>query len=161
MSPDNVVIPDQLIDYTHDRENTFYDGKQSQLLGKNFENLSHIDFTNPYSEPLRQQIINFFEDSRLNCVSRGIYGCTQGPRLETAAEIERLKRDGCDIVGMTGMPEASLSREIGIEYACIALVVNWAAGVADEALSMVDIMHTVRKNMGEIKQLIPNLIATL
>ncbi|MFT6790942.1 MAG: 5'-methylthioinosine phosphorylase [Cellvibrionaceae bacterium] len=161
MSPDTIVIPDQLIDYTYGRENTFYDGMQSHLLGKNFENLSHIDFTSPYSEPLRQKIIKFFEASQLDCVPRGVYACTQGPRLESIAEIERLKRDGCNIVGMTGMPEVGLAREIGIEYVCVALVVNWAAGVATETLSMVDIMHTVRKNMGEIKSLMPKLIAYL
>ncbi|MGH1484939.1 MAG: S-methyl-5'-thioinosine phosphorylase [Cellvibrionaceae bacterium] len=158
MSPDTIVIPDQLIDYTYEREHTFYDGNQVELLGGHFQNLNHVDFAQPYSEELRGKVINFFAQSKVNCVPRGVYGCTQGPRLETAAEIERIKRDGCDIVGMTGMPEAALAREIGIEYISMAVVVNWTAGVTSEVLSMVDIMNTVRKNMGEIKRLMPDLL---
>ena len=161
MSPDTIVIPDQLIDYTYDREHTFYDGKQNVLLGEHYQNLQHIDFSLPYSEGFRQKVINFFEHSDVNCVAKGVYGCTQGPRLETVAEIERLKRDGCDIVGMTGMPEASLAKEIGIEYVSIAIVVNWSAGINSTALSMVEIMNTVRKNMGQIKTLMPKLLQFL
>jgi 5'-deoxy-5'-methylthioadenosine phosphorylase len=161
MSPNTIVIPDQIIDYTFEREHTFYDGKQSHQLGENFQGLKHIDFSYPYSESMRNKVISFFNQSSLSCVPQGVYGCTQGPRLETAAEIRRLQRDGCDIVGMTGMPEAALAREIGIEYVSIALVVNWAAGVKEGQLSVVDIMNTIRKNMGQIKQMLPDLLRFL
>jgi 5'-methylthioinosine phosphorylase len=90
-----------------------------------------------------------------------VYGCTQGPRLESAAEVERLRRDGCDIVGMTGMPEAALARELGIDYVSVAIVVNWAAGVSEEMLSMIEIMNTVKKNMKSIKTQLPNLLKFL
>lgn len=158
MSPDTIVIPDQLIDYTSGREHTFYDGRQDEFLGGDFQNLDHVDFGNPYSEKLRTDVIEFFNQVGVKIMTRGVYGCTQGPRLETAAEIERMKRDGCDIVGMTGMPEAGLAKEIGLEYVSVAVVVNWTAGITTENLSMVEIMKTVRKNMGEIKRLMPNLL---
>jgi 5'-deoxy-5'-methylthioadenosine phosphorylase len=158
MSPNTIVIPDQIIDYTYEREHTFYDGKQSQQLGENFQGLKHTDFSYPYSEELRNKVISFFQQSPLDCIGHGVYGCTQGPRLETAAEIQCIKRDGCDIVGMTGMPEAALAREIGIDYVSIALVVNWAAGVKQEDLSVVEIMNTIKKSMGQIKQLLPDIL---
>lgn len=118
MSPETVVIPNQIIDYTYGRKQTFFEN--------NLEQVTHIDFTEPYAESLREKLLS----ADKNAINGATYAATQGPRLETAAEIKKLKQDGADIVGMTGMPEAALAREINIEYACCALVVNWAAGCA-------------------------------
>lgn len=160
MSPDTFVVPHQIIDYTYGREPTFYDGSQDKS-GEHFDHSQHIDFTHPYASELRERVMAFLRREGLSFVDYGVYGCTQGPRLETAAEIERLKRDGCDIVGMTGMPEAALAKELGIEYASIAVVVNWAAGVTHENLSMVEILNTVKKNMHSLARLLPNLLRFL
>lgn len=116
-APGDVVVPNQLIDYTYGRENTF--------LGES--EVTHVNFTEPYSEKLRQQIFMQSEKLGIPVSTKATYAITQGPRLETAAEIERIARDGCDLVGMTGMPEAALARELGLDYACIALVVRNAA----------------------------------
>ena len=124
MSPMKWVISDQLIDYSHGRVQTYNDSNDKVV--------KHIDFSYPFdgllSEKLKQTL------SRLNCEfePRATYGVTQGPRLETVAEIQRMRRDGCDIVGMTVMPEASLARELDMQYANLSLVVNWAAGAGPE-----------------------------
>lgn len=120
MPPRAVVVPHQLIDYTHGRFSSFADVEGAEVR--------HIDFSVPYSESLRAQIIAAAERCAVPVVPDGVYGATQGPRLETVAEIVRMRRDGCDLVGMTGMPEAVLARELGLEYASIALVANWGAG---------------------------------
>lgn len=121
MTPGRVVIPHQIVDYSWGRAHTFHDARAGTSV-------QHIDFTEPYSSILRHVLIEAATSLALNPASRAIHGITQGPRLETAAEIDRMERDGCDIVGMTGMPEASLAREAGLEYACAAVVVNKAAG---------------------------------
>lgn len=118
--PGVLVVPDQIIDYTHGREFTYFDGHERSVV--------HIDFSHPYSSPLRRQILTAAQQAGVSCLDGGVYAATQGPRLETAAEINRMERDGADMVGMTGMPEAVLAREIGLDYATIALVVNDAAG---------------------------------
>ncbi len=161
MSPDTIVIPEQIIDYTSGREHTFFDGNQEQSLGEGYPNVQHVDFTTPFAKELREKMIRFFYQSGIDVVGHGVYGCTQGPRLETAAEIERIKRDGCDLVGMTAMPEACLAKELDIDYVSIAIVVNWAAGISEKPLSMLEIMNTVIKNMGNIKSLLPNLLRFL
>lgn len=120
LMPGALVLPDQLIDYTHGRAFTFFDGRDRAV--------THIDFTQPYSQQLRQQILDAARAANEVCLDGGVYAVTQGPRLETAAEVNRLERDGADMVGMTGMPEASLARELGLDYAVIAVVVNHAAG---------------------------------
>ncbi len=120
LKPGVVVVPDQIIDYTHGRPFTYVDGRERPV--------SHIDFTHPYSLELRQQILTAATLAKESCVDGGVYAATQGPRLETAAEVNRLERDGADMVGMTGMPEAALARELGLRYAAIAVVVNYAAG---------------------------------
>jgi len=120
MGPRAVVVPDQIIDYTHGRLTSFCDVEGAKV--------EHIDFTEPYSRTLRDALVAAAKRAGIEVVSGGCYGATQGPRLETVAEIARLRRDGCDLVGMTGMPEAALARELGIDYACLALVANWAAG---------------------------------
>ena len=124
MGPRAVVVPDQLIDYTHGRLTSFCDVEGAEVR--------HIDFSDPYTPSLRKALVAAAAAAGIDVVDGGCYGATQGPRLETRAEIVRMRRDGCDLVGMTGMPEAVLARELGLEYACLALVANWAAGVVDE-----------------------------
>lgn len=143
MSPGTIVLPDQIIDYTWGREHTFYD-----------ENVGHIDFTHPYDSHLRQKMCEASLITKIPIVQKGVYGAVQGPRLETAQEIRRMARDGCDLVGMTGMPEASLAREAELEYVCIAVVANWAAGVEDGIISMPHIRNTLSKSMQSVKSLV-------
>ena len=121
--PGMLVIPDQLVDYTWGRPQTFFDGDD--------DTLTHIEFTLPYCESFRRRLIKLAGELKLQFLATGTHAVTQGPRLETAAEINRLKRDGCDLVGMTGMPEAALARELELSYACCAVVVNRAAGTGD------------------------------
>jgi 5'-methylthioinosine phosphorylase len=150
MGPCRIVIPDQLIDYTHGRPDSFYE--------ENLTEVTHIDFTNPYSESLRRQLIDAAAENKLNIVSKGTYAVTQGPRLETAAEVSRLEKDGNDIVGMTSMPEASLARELEMEYVCCALIVNWAAGKTDEIITMEIIENNLKEGMGKIQLLIATVV---
>lgn len=125
--PGTVVVPDQIIDYTHGRENSFYDGTH----GLNGVTVRAIDFTEPYDPLLRQVLIDAGANGAdITVRAEGTYGVSSGPRLETAAEVQRMERDGCSIVGMTGMPEAALARELGVAYACCAVVVRRAAGKA-------------------------------
>lgn len=120
LAPGELLVPDQIIDYTHGREATFFDGVVQPL--------EHIDFTRPFCEPLRRRLLQAGADAGESLCDGGVYGATQGPRLETAAEIGRMARDGADVVGMTGMPEAALAREMKLCYAMLAVVVNVAAG---------------------------------
>ncbi len=120
MPPLQCVIPDQLIDYTSGREQTYNDATSIQV--------KHVDFSYPFDDQLRQKLILAARIKAIPCETRATYGVTQGPRLETVAEIQRMQKQGCDIVGMTIMPEAVLARELGLAYACCAIVVNWAAG---------------------------------
>ena len=151
MTPCSIVIPNQLIDYTHGRADTFYE--------ENLTDVKHIDFTKPYSELLRQQLIDTASKNKLEIISEGTYAVTQGPRLETAAEVSRLEKDGNDIIGMTSMPEASLARELEINYACCALVVNWAAGKTDEIISMETIEENLKEGLSRMRFLIEKYIA--
>jgi 5'-methylthioadenosine phosphorylase len=120
LAPGSLMIPDQIIDYTHDRPATFF-----TLADRG---VNHIDFTFPYSAELRAACIDAAKRAGEPIVDGGVYAATQGPRLETAAEVNRLERDGADVIGMTGMPEAVLAREMGLAYATLAIVVNHAAG---------------------------------
>jgi 5'-deoxy-5'-methylthioadenosine phosphorylase len=144
--PESLVLPHQIIDYTWGREHTFY--------AEDLESVVHIDFTDPYSESLRKTLIAAGKACALDLVKEAVYGCTQGPRLESAAEIQRLTRDGCDIVGMTGMPEAALAREKSIEYASIAVIANWAAGLSGDEISMDQIEAALRNGMEQVKTLL-------
>ncbi|MEM7026863.1 MAG: S-methyl-5'-thioinosine phosphorylase [Pseudomonadota bacterium] len=150
-TPCKIIIPDQIIDYTHGRIDTFYEDGLSEVM--------HIDFTSPYSEIVRDQLIHAAEVCDINIMRTGTYGVTQGPRLETAAEINKLERDGCDIVGMTSMPEASLARELSIHYGCCALVVNWAAGKTDEIITMEIIESNLQQGMRNVLNLIETLLS--
>ncbi len=150
MHPERIVIPSQIIDYTYDRKYTFFED--------NLDKVTHIDFTNPYSITLRKQLISSQVISDLNVFIGGVYAATQGPRLETEAEIKKLEKDGCDIVGMTGMPEAALARELNINYACLALVVNWAAGKSDNAITMEIIENNLANGMEKINIILEETI---
>jgi len=144
----HISVPHQIIDYTSGRENTFFDG--------HFKSLDHIDFSHPYDENLRQKLISLLAQKSLeNGYSDfGIYAATQGPRLESNAEINRLEKDGCDLVGMTGMPEAALARELSIPYASLCLVVNPAAGKSEELITMDDIRAVIVEGMEDVKKVI-------
>ena len=148
MAPATMALPQQLIDYSCGREHSFCDGRDAAV--------QHVDFSRPYSASLQVSLMRAAAQLDLAIVDSGTYGCTNGPRFETVAEILRMRRDGCSLVGMTGMPEAGLARELDIEYACLALVVNWAAGVADSEISMEEIMAYLEQG---IKQLRPLLLA--
>lgn len=130
--------PDQLIDYTWGRISTLCEEAGSDVL--------HVDFGEPYTPTLRNKIVSAAASAGVALVDGGCYGATQGPRLETKAEIARMRGDGCDLVGMTGMPEAGLARELGLDYACLAIVANWAAGAGpdpDEQITLDDVLANV------------------
>lgn len=127
-TPGSLVLPDQIVDYTWGRANTFFEGHDAPVR--------HVDFTLPYSESVRSLLRAAALASNEPLIEPATYGATQGPRLETAAEIRRMARDGCDLVGMTGMPEAALARELDLEYAALAVVVNAAAGCGESAQSI-------------------------
>ena len=149
LKPGQLVVPDQIIDYTWSRINTYFE--------EGLEHVTHIDFTYPYHEELRRLLIKVCKDIKAECEPTGTYGATQGPRLETAAEINKLERDGCTIVGMTGMPEASLARELDIGYATCAVVANHAAGRGDGEITM----EEIEKNLGSALQKVRDLIEHL
>jgi 5'-methylthioinosine phosphorylase len=138
LGPGTLAVPHQILDYTHGRRHTYFDGGDTPV--------THIDFTHPYSESLRARILRAVAAAGETARAHGVYAATQGPRLETAAEIDKLNRDGADLVGMTGMPEAALARELGVDYAAIAVVVNFAAGRGASAVA-VDLA-----NIGEVMQ---------
>ncbi|HYA59303.1 MAG TPA: S-methyl-5'-thioinosine phosphorylase [Burkholderiaceae bacterium] len=121
--PRSLVVPHQVIDYTHSRTSTFFESGVNAI--------THIDFTQPYTERLRQRLLEAAARAGEAVFDGAVYACTQGPRLETAAEVDRLERDGADIIGMTGMPEAALAREAQLDYASLSVVVNHAAGRGD------------------------------
>lgn len=151
MQPGMLAIPDQIIDYTWSRHHTFFEGGEG-------EGVTHVDMTFPYDESLRQVLIASARQLQLQAVDSGTYAATQGPRLETAAEINRLERDGCDLVGMTGMPETALARELGLRYACCAVVANWAAGRSEHLISMDEIERNLEVGMDQVKRLLVEVI---
>jgi 5'-methylthioinosine phosphorylase len=151
LGPGVLVLPHQVIDYTWGRPSTFFEGSGAPV--------NHIDFTEPYSNALRARLVKAAAASKERIVDRGVYAATQGPRLETAAEITRLERDGADIVGMTGMPEAALAREISLEYAAIAVVANYAAGrsESEHAIPLDRIAAVLDESMGRVRRIIEAL----
>ena len=150
MGPRVLVVPDQLIDYTHSRLTSYCDVAGAEV--------KHIDFSAPYTESLRRLLLGAAHATGIAVIDGGCYGATQGPRLETRAEIARMKRDGCDLVGMTGMPEAALARELELDYACLALVANFAAGCGDEAEISID---EIFAHLAAATAAVPPLIAAL
>jgi 5'-methylthioinosine phosphorylase len=151
MGPRVLAVPDQIIDYTSGRSTSFCDAEGAEV--------KHIDFSEPYSTALRAALVSAAGKAGVAIVDGGCYGATQGPRLETRAEIARLRRDGCDLVGMTGMPEAALARELECEYACLALVANWAAGCGDEVeISLAEIFANLEAATAEVPKVIEALL---
>lgn len=146
--PGKLVVPDQLIDYTWGREMTFQGEGDA---------VRHFDFTDPYSPDWRGKVTGALSELEIEFVDGGTYAAVQGPRFETAAEIRRLAADGCHIVGMTGMPEAILAREAGLDYAAVCPVGNLAAGIATDELSMDDVIGAVGTGMERVTSLITNL----
>jgi 5'-methylthioadenosine phosphorylase len=146
--PGVIVLPHQIIDYTWGRSSTFFEGPGAPV--------NHIDFTQPYSRDLRERLLKAAAACGERISDGGVYAATQGPRLETAAEINRLEGDGADMVGMTGMPEAALAREISLEYAAIAVVANYAAGRGDSshAVSLDKIEVVLEEAMGRVRRII-------
>jgi len=148
--PGKLVIPDQIIDYTWGRDNTFFDKHDGPV--------KHIDFSWPYCESMRQVAINAAKQAGIDIGEKGTYAAMQGPRLETAAEVLRLERDGADMVGMTGMPEAALARELELCYASCAVVANRAAGMGDGEISFAEIEQNLISGMQKVEQLLEQLL---
>ena len=153
LGPGTLLLPDQIIDYTWGRRGTFFEGASSQV--------THIDFTEPYTEALRRRILAAARACGETVFERGTYAATQGPRLETAAEINRMQRDGADVVGMTGMPEAALARELGLDYAALTVSANFAAGRGDSAhaVALERIEAVLALAMGRVRRIIEQLVA--
>jgi len=151
LAPGALLIPDQIIDYTWGRGHTFFEGGPA-------DRVVHVDFTSPYDEALRQRLVGAAARAGVAAVDGGTYAATQGPRLESAAEIDRLERDGCDVVGMTGMPEAALARELDMAYAHCAVVANPAAGRGTGAITMDDIRAQLELGMLQVRRLLQALL---
>ena len=149
--PGTIAIPDQMIDYTWSRDHTLFE--------KDLREVTHIDFTEPYCQALREQLIAAAGRAGIDIIRDGTYGATQGPRLETAAEIDRMERDGCHMVGMTGMPEASLARELGLCYAACAVSANLAAGRGAGPISMEAIEATLFTGMDKVGAILEQAIS--
>lgn len=152
MKPAAVAVPDDVIDYTFGREHTFFDGVRAPL--------SHVDFSEPYAPRLRQALLKGARRAGVKLVDGGVVGVTQGPRLESPAEIARMRRDGCTMVGMTGMPEAALAREAELDYACLALSVNWAAGLGSGDIHA-EIERTVADGMKKVRAVLARTLPNL
>lgn len=148
--PGTLVIPDQIIDYTYGRDHTYFGADQKQV--------THVDFTYPYCDELRNILIEAAKRAKLRARGGGTYGATQGPRFESAAEILRMERDGADIVGMTGMPEAGLARELELCYASISVVANPAAGMSKEIISLKEIERNLEAGMTHVRTLLEQAI---
>lgn len=153
MEPGRIAIPDQVIDYTWGRDITYFED--------NLDSVTHIDFTYPYCQALRETLVGAARAADIDARERGTYGATQGPRLETAAEVLRLERDGCDLVGMTGMPEAALARELELCYASCAVVANWAAGKGEGVITMEDIDRHLKDGMDKVVRLLEHALKAL
>ena len=151
--PGDIVLPDQILDYTYGRENTYHDGVELPVR--------HIDFTRPYTQSMRERCLQAASAVDCTVVDGGVYACVQGPRLETAAEIDRYERDGASIVGMTGMPEAALARELGVAYAALCPVVNFAAGRGDseQAIQFDQVMPLLQKTMDKVCHIIAHYLS--
>ena len=150
LGPRAVAVPHQIVDYTHGRASSYCDVEGAKVV--------HVDLSEPYTESLRQRLVEAVAATGASVVRDGVYGATQGPRLETAAEIARMRRDGCDLVGMTGMPEAALARELELEYACLALVANWAAGCGGVPSISLDEIY---RNMDAATAQVPAIVRAL
>lgn len=146
MGPAAVAVPDDVIDYTYGREHTYSDGGTGSAL-------HHVEMGEPYGRQARRALIDAAAIAGVAVMAGGVLGVTQGPRLETPAEVRRLQRDGCDMVGMTGMPETALARELGLEYACLAVSVNWAAGLSSGAIHD-EIVQSIAQGMAKVHRIL-------
>ncbi|MDD3764249.1 MAG: S-methyl-5'-thioinosine phosphorylase [Nevskiales bacterium] len=153
-APGEVAIPDDVIDYTYGREHTYADGREGSAL-------AHVDFTRPYAPRLRTALIDGARAAGVVPAGDGVLAVTQGPRLESPAEVRRLRRDGADMVGMTGMPEAALAAELGIEYACLAVSVNWAAGVMGLGDIHAEIERSIEDGMTKVRAILSHALPAL
>lgn len=153
LTPGRLVIPDQIIDYTHGRNFTYFD--------KTDQRVTHIDFTLPYCQKTRALLLQAARNANETIIDGGVYAATEGPRLETAAEINRLERDGADMVGMTGMPEAALARELGLNYATIAVVANYAAGRGTNvnAIPLKEIYAVLEQAMVGVRNILEHVVS--
>jgi 5'-methylthioadenosine phosphorylase len=153
MRPGVIAVPHQIIDYTWGRKNTYFEGGEQPV--------THVDFTEPYSAPLRRRIVDAARACGVAVIEDAIYAASQGPRLESAAEIDRLERDGADMVGMTGMPEAALARELELDYATIAVIANSAAGRADSLhrVRLEQIEQVLQASLAQVRRIIEELVA--
>ncbi len=150
MQPGRLVIPHQIVDYTWGREHTFDEGQDGRLM--------HVDFTEPYNQGLRMELLAAADAANIPHQASGVYGATQGPRLETSAEVQRMARDGCDVVGMTGMPEAALACELELPYASVCMVVNPAAGLGTLPLTLTMMQDTLVREAAVVRQLLRQLL---
>jgi 5'-methylthioadenosine phosphorylase len=155
LKPGALVVPHQILDYTWGRPHTFFDGGESPVV--------HVDFTEPYDRALRERLLCAGEAAAVPLADGAVYATTQGPRLESAAEVNRLERDGADIVGMTGMPEAALARELETPYAAICAVANWGAGRGDsaEAIHFDRIEAVLQESLVQVRRVIEHLCAAV
>lgn len=149
--PGSIIVPDQIIDMTHGRDSTFYDGDE----------VVHIDFTTPFCSELRLALISACRKSDAQHREAGTYICVNGPRLETKAEISHFSSMGGDVVGMTAMPEASLARELELCYAGISVITNYAAGVAARKLTATEVVETMRASMERIRSLVKDALNSI
>lgn len=152
LPPGAVAVPDDLIDYTWGRDHTYSDGAHAEL--------KHVEFTEPYSARVRRELLHAAVAARVDIAEAGVMGVTQGPRLESTAEIRRLKRDGCDMVGMTGMPEAGLARELDLDYASLAVSVNWAAGLGSGDIHG-EIHESIENGMAKVRAILEHALPAL
>lgn len=151
-SPGVIVLPDQIIDYTYGRDHTYVDAG---------EEVRHIEFTRPYCQELRSVLKDTAEELGITLISSGVYAATQGPRLESAAEVNRLERDGANIIGMTGMPEAALARELGLCYATLAMVVNYAAGRGQDTITAEEMESALAVGVGNATRVLNSAVPRL
>ena len=149
LGPGTVVVPDQIIDYTVSRPGTFFE--EGRVV--------HVDMTHPYTPSLRGRLLRAASVAGVAVHDGGVYGVTEGPRFETAAEIDRMERDGCAVVGMTAMPEAALARELGMEYAACAVVSNAAAGRGPAEITMEDIYANLERGMRRVRRIFAAALA--
>jgi len=152
LKPGVIVVPDQIIDFTHGRDATFFEGRDKPF--------SNVDFTLPYSASLRGRILRSAKAARQSCVDGGVYAATQGPRLDSIAEVNRYERDGADMVGMTGMPETALAKELDLNYAIIAVVANYAAGRGDSmtGISVESVNATANEAMERVRSILEHVV---
>lgn len=150
-APGAVALPLDLIDYTHGREHTYSDGSPGA-------GVHHVELTHPYAPVLRERLQLAASAAGIALAGEGVMGVTQGPRLETPAEIARMRRDGCDMVGMTGMPEAALAAELGLAYACLAVSVNWGAGLGSGGIHD-EIQRSIESGMGKVRSILSRSLA--